>query len=120
MRKRRRPVQDDAAKRAVAVQSWVSLARRLPCRVGAFLRAEHGVDRDVLEDLFAGKATATLATRSGAMTRYLAWVDQRGETDVLAEATVYRYLTCLRMEKRAPTTGRSVLQALGSSGGYGR
>ena len=67
-----------------------------------------------LQDIFAGKSTATLAKRAASLMAYVAWARSAHVTSPLnvTESKIYQYLCKLRTDGARPSTAKAFLEAL--------
>jgi hypothetical protein len=110
-------------KRAWAVGKWLSIVEvnLTASQVGNhILRAQEeegaaDLTQDILDDVFASKAVATLNARSTAMLMYVGWHGRNAPAGVPAlpvqEEMMYSYLTALRVQRAPATRAASFLQA---------
>ena len=102
------------------VSDWASLVAVAPMafRVGRFIDEDkedmtHANIRRSVEMCFTGKATSTLAKRFYSITRFLTWCVKSGACPFpVRERDVLRHLEDLDSSKSAPSSGRSLLEAI--------
>ena len=79
---------------------------------------EHGDDEDeikqILNDVFNRKSTATLVKRAGDLLRYMKWARSAGYIHFMriTERSIYAYLGYLHSSGAAPSTGKNFLSSL--------
>ena len=114
------PEKEDRDRRMSIVSDWASLVAVAPMafRVGRFIDEDkedmtHANIRRSVEMCFTGKATSTLAKRFYSINRFLTWCVKSGACPFpVRERDVLRHLEDLDSAKSAPSSGRSLLEAI--------
>ena len=69
--------------------------------------------QQLISDTFARKSPARLYKRTRALWKYFEWMKGFYDQSLrLSEERIYRYVFCLREQKRAPTSAKSFVEAL--------
>ena len=83
------------AQRAAAIAKWktISAVSLTSFQFGLQMQLDNSDVGDVLDDIFAGKATSTLHARADTMLRFLAWCRKSGHTAIpFSETVVYAFI----------------------------
>ena len=83
------------AQRAAAIAKWktISAVSLTSFQFGLQMQLDNSDVGDVLDDIFAGKATSTLHARADIMLRFLAWCRKSGHTAIpFSETVVYAFI----------------------------
>ena len=83
------------AQRAAAVAKWktITAVSLTSFQFGLQMQLDNSDAGDVLDDIFAGKATSTLHARADTMIRFMAWCRKNGHTAIpFSEPVVYAFV----------------------------
>lgn len=120
------PLKAASEARERALRRWSLLLLRAPLASTGGLQlleaarsGDQAMALQILSDLFARKATATLDRRAGSLALFVHWCDAHAYTPVLPvdEERAYSYVSYLRSSGAPATRAESFLQALAFSKG---